>query len=133
MKSRLLIDQLIFSIENSDINQIDKLKIIKVLLAIKIRLIEFSYKDMVRQALHNIKVANNAPAKRGNGRDHDRPSKKHNLIIEFIKNKGGRVNAAELLSLGLAGRSLRRYIKDLCQENKIKIEKSGRNYFYLVV
>ena len=110
MKSRLLIDQLIFSIENSDINQVDKLKIIKVLLAIKIRLIEFSYKDMVRQALHNIKVANNAPAKQGNGRDHAKPSEKYNLIIQFIASKGGRVNAAELLSLGLAGRSLRRYI-----------------------
>lgn len=125
MKSRLLIDRLISSIENSDINQIDRLKIVKVLLAIKIKLIEFSDKD--------IKAANNTPTKQGNGRDLDRPSKKHNLIIQFIKNKGGRVNTAELLSLGLAGRSLRRYIKNLCQENKIKIEKSGRNYFYLVV
>ncbi|MEK7659551.1 MAG: hypothetical protein AAB338_02795 [Patescibacteria group bacterium] len=145
MKSRFIIDRLISSIENSDINQIDKLKIIKVLLAIKIKLIEFSDKDMVRQAHHNIKAVNKVPIKRGNGRpverddssfergrDHTRPSEKHNLIIQFIKNKGGRVNAAELSSLGLAGRSLRRYIKDLCQENKMKIEKSGRNYFYLV-
>ena len=125
MKSRLLINRLISSIENSDINQIDKLKIIKVLLAIKIKLIEFSDKD--------IKAASNSPIKRGNGRDHGQPSKKHNLIIEFIKNKGGRVNAAELLEIGLAGRSLRRYIKNLCRENKVKIEKSGRNYFYLVI
>lgn len=124
MKSGFLIDRLISSIENSDINQIDKLKIVKVLLAIKIKLIEFLGKD--------IEVANNVPTKRGNGRDHDRPLKKHNLIIQFIKNKGGRVNAVELLELGLAGRSLRRYIKDLCQENKIKIEKLGRNYFYLI-
>lgn len=133
MKSGFLIDRLISSIENSNINQIDRLKIIKVLLAIKLKLIEFSDKDMVRQAHYNIKAANKAPVKRGNGRDHARPSEKHDLIIQFIKNKGGRVNAPELSSLGLAGRSLRRYIKDLCQENKIKIEKSGRNYFYLVV
>lgn len=125
MKSGFLIDQLISLIENLDINQIDRLKIVKVLLAIKIRLIEFSDKD--------IKVINNISAKRGNGRNHDKPLKKHNLIIQFIENKGGRVNAAELSSLGLAGRSLRRYIKDLCRENKIKIEKLGRNYFYLVI
>lgn len=124
MESRLLIDRLISSIENSDINQIDKLKIVKVLLAIKIKLIEFSDKDEMATI----------PVKRtGNGPDPARSSQKHNLIIQFIKNKGGRVNAAELLELSLAGRSLRRYIKDLCQENKIKIEKSGRNYFYLVV
>lgn len=124
MKSRFIIDQLISSIENLDINQIDKLKIIKVLLVIKIKLIEFSDKD--------IKVANINPAKLSNGRDYTRSLEKHNLVLQFIKDKGGRVNVVELSSLGLAGRSLRRYIKDLCQNNKIKIEKSGRNYFYLI-
>ena len=125
MKSGFLIDRLISSIENStDINQIDRLKIIKVLLAIKIKLIEFSGKE--------IKAANKVSAKSNNGHDQPRSSKKHNLVLQFIKDKGGRVNAAELLSLGLAGRSLRRYIRDLCQDNKVKIEKSGRNYFYLI-
>ena len=126
MKSGFLIDRLISSIENStDINQIDRLKIIKVLLAIKIKLIEFSNSGL--------KLANNGPIKKTNGRPRPGSSKKHNLILQFIKNKGGRVNAAELSSLGLAGRSLRRYIKDLYQDNKIKIEKLGRNYFYLTV
>jgi len=125
MKSRLLIDRLISSIENSDINQIDRLKIIKVLLVIKIKLIEFSNSGF--------KLANNGPIKKTNGRPRLDSSKKYNLVLQFIRNKGGRVNSADLLSLGLAGRSLRRYIKNLCRENKVKIEKSGRNYFYLVV
>lgn len=128
MKSKFLIDQLISSIEKSGINQIDKLKIIKVLLAIKIRLIEFLDEDIVANKIPT-KQGNGHPAERG--RNQARSSEKHNLVLRFIKNKGGRVNAAELSSLGLAGRSLRRYIKDLCRENKIKIEKSGRNYFYL--
>ncbi|MBI4117178.1 MAG: hypothetical protein HY451_00585 [Parcubacteria group bacterium] len=140
MESGLLIDRLISSIENStDINQIDKLKIVKVLLAIKIKLIEFSDKDMFRP----IKTADKpphsymssggkVPAKSNNGHDRARSSGKHNLVLRFIKDKGGRVNAMQLLELGLAGRSLRRYIKVLCRENKIKIEKSGRNYFYLI-
>ncbi|MEK7537169.1 MAG: hypothetical protein AAB584_01880 [Patescibacteria group bacterium] len=129
MKSRFLIDQLISSIENSDINQIDKLKIVKVLLAIKVKLIEFSDKFSDKDT----KTAS-ILSKQGNGRPAKRTkTPKHNLVLQFIKDKGGRVNAVELLSLGIAGRSLRRYIKDLSQQNRVKIEKSGRNFFYLVV
>ncbi len=106
------INQLISLIENSNIAEIDKFKILKVLLTIKLRLIEF------KESIH--------------GRKND-SSKKYEIILGFIQSRGGRVNSAELASLGISGRSLRRYIKDLRGLNKLKIEKSGRNYFYSVV
>ena len=113
------ISQFILSVENSSIQEIDKLKIIKVLFAIKLKLIELLEKELkivAKSSEESIKL-----------------SDKQDLIIQFIKDKSGPVSTNELLSLGIAGRSLRRYIKSLIDGKKIKIEKSGRNYFYLLV
>lgn len=120
------ISQLISSVENSSIQKTDKLKIIKVLLTVKLKLIEFLKKELKieAKAAHQISMASiNESVK---------ISDKQDLIIQFIKGKNGPVSAAELLSLGIAGRSLRRYIKSLVENRKIKIQKFGRNYFYLL-
>lgn len=112
------IDSLIFSIENSNIQKIDRLKIIKVLISIKIRLIEF------------LRGEENIQVKEGNGRDYYNSSEKQEIIINFIKEKGGRVDLFELSKLGIAGRSLRRYLRSLSNNRKIKIQKDGRRHFY---
>lgn len=113
------INQLISSIEDSSIQKADKLKIIKVLLTVKLKLIELLGKELKTDVA-------------GNGESSAKISDKHELIIQFIKNNSGRVSAAKLLDLGIAGRSLRRYLENLKNESKIKIEKSGRNYFYSI-
>jgi len=121
------ISQLILSVEDSSIQKIDKLKLIKVLFAIKLKLIEFLEKELKIEA----KVIYRASVAR-NTNNNIQMLNKYDLIMQFIKNNSGRVSAAELLSLGITGRSLRRYIKNLIDGRKIKIEKSGRNYFYLL-
>ena len=119
------ISQLIFLVENSSVQKTDKLKIIKVLFVIKLKLIELLEKELKMETgiIYRASVARNINESIG-------ISDKHDLIIQFIKSKSGSVSATELLSLGIAGRSLRRYIKNLIDGRKIKIEKSGRNYFY---
>ncbi len=118
------IDNLIFSIENSDIDKIDKLKVVKVLVSIKLRLIEFLSKNggWPRSSL-------NSSVKKANGQNHS-SSEKQGLILEFIKGKGGPVDLLELSKLGIAGRSLRRYLRSLAANQKIRIKKSGRRKFY---
>ena len=122
------IGQLILSVENSNIQKTDKLKIIKVLFVIKLKLIELLEKELRMEAklIYRASVARNI-------NESIKTSGKHDLIIQFIKNKSGRASATELLNLGIAGRSLRRYIKNLIDGRKIKIEKSGRNYFYSII
>lgn len=117
-KAGNLIDRLISLIENSEINQTDKLKIIKVLLSVKLKLVEL-LKNEIRAVIGGDQSAENAA--------------KQELILEFIKQNRGRVSRDSLLGLGIAGRSLRRYLKNLKDQNKIKIEKTGRNYFYLLI
>ncbi len=121
------ISQLISLVENSSIQKADKLKIIKVLLAIKLKLIELLGKEIKTEAkvMHMASVAkhNERPPKESN---------KYELILQFIKNKSGKVSYPELSDLGIAGRSLRRYLKNLYDDNKIKIEKSGRQHFYSI-
>ena len=113
------ISQLILSVEDSSIQKIDKLKLIKVLFAIKLKLIEFLEKELKIEA----KVIYRASVAR-NTNNNIQMLNKYDLIMQFIKNNSGRVSAAELLSLGITGRSLRRYIKNLIDGRKIKIEKS---------
>lgn len=120
------ISSLILLVENSRIEKISKFKIVKVLLAVKLKLFELLKKEIELEAKTNDAAE---AANRGIGGD----LKKHELILQFIKNNGGRVDTVKLLTLGIASRSLRRYIKNLRDENKIKIEKSGRNLFYLMV
>ena len=119
------ISQLIFLVENSSVQKTDKLKIIKVLFVIKLKLIELLEKELKMETgiIYRASVARNINESIG-------ISDKHDLIIQFIKSKSGSVSPTELLSLGIASRSLRRYIKNLIDGRKIKIEKSGRNYFY---
>lgn len=146
------ISQLILSVENSSIQKTDKLKLVKVLFAIKLKLIELLEKELkmeakliyrasphakrVYETLSQISEANThygVVASVAKSSDESiKVSDKQDLIIQFIKDNRGRVNAVDLLSLGIAGRSLRRYIKNLIDRRKIKIEKSGRNYFYLL-
>lgn len=111
-----LIDRLIFLVENSEIGQADKLKIIKVLLSVKLRLVELL--PPLKKQAEQTKVQNKI---------------KQEIILQFIKQHSGRASHDTLLNLGIAGRSLRRYLKNLKDQNKIKIEKAGRNYFYLLI
>ena len=121
------INRLILLVESSRIEKINRLKIIKVLLAVKLKLFELLEKEK------EIETKINHPAKASGNGGIARNSKKHELILQFIKNNGGRVDSVQLSGLGIASRSLRRYIKNLRDENKIKIERSGRNLFYLMV
>ena len=127
------INQLISSIEDSSIQKADKLKIIKVLLAVKLKLIELLGKEIRTEArvMHLASVAKSDMA--GNGGNSGKISDKHELIVQFIKNNSGRVSAAQLLDIGIAGRSLRRYIKGLSASGKILVEKKGREHFYTLV
>ena len=127
------INQLISSIEDSSIQKADKLKIIKVLLAVKLKLIELLGKELKAEArvMHLASVAKNEMA--GNGSDRAKVSDKHELIIQFIKQNNGRVSAVQLLDIGIAGRSLRRYIRNLSASGKILVEKKGREHFYSVI
>ena len=127
------ISQLISSVEYSSIQKTDKLKIIKVLLAIKLKLIWLLEKDLKKEAkmVYQASVAKSDMA--DNGRNNSKISDKHELILQFIKNKSGKVSYPELSDLGIAGRSLRRYIKNLSVSGKISVEKKGREYFYTLV
>lgn len=117
-RAGVLIDRLIFLVENSKINQADKLKLIKVLLSVKLKLVELLKKE-IRPAIGAGQSTENAA--------------KQELILQFIRQNSGRVSHGTLLNLGISGRSLRRYLKNLKDRNKIRIEKSGRNYFYLLI
>lgn len=127
------ISQLISSVEDSKIQKTDKLKIIKVLLAVKLKLIELLESDLKMEAkvAYRVSVAKSDVAK--NILDSAKISEKHELIIQFIKKNSGRVSAAKLLDLGIAGRTLRRYIKNLSASGKISVEKKGREHFYTVI
>ena len=124
------ISQLVSSVESSEIQKNDKLKIVKVLLVIKLKLIEFLENDLKKEAkmMYQASVAKSDVA--GDAGDGSKISNKHELIIQFIKQNSGRVSAAKLLDLGIAGRTLRRYIKNLSASGKISVEKKGREHFY---
>jgi len=123
------ISRLIFSVESSRIDKISKLKITKVLLALKLSILEL-LKSEIRSEGKAIDAARiKAPGNGHGGRD----IRKHELILEFIKNNGGKVSLGQLSGLGIAGRSLRRYMNYLRNQNKIRIERAGRNLFYLMV
>lgn len=107
------IDRLVFLIEKSGLEETDKLKIIKVFLSAKLKLLE---------------LLKNAAGKEGAA-----APRKQESILQFIRQSGGRVSKPQLLGLGISGRSLRRHLKMLRQGNKIRVEKSGRNLFYLVL
>ena len=119
---------MISSIESSGIQKTDKLKIVKVLLVIKLKLIELLAKELKIEAkvMHLVSVAKHTERS-------PKKSDKHELILQFIKNKSGKVSYPELSDLGIAGRSLRRYIKNLSVSGKISVEKKGREYFYTLV
>ncbi len=143
--SRVLkeISQLISSVENSGLLKNDKLKIVKVLLTIKLNLIEL-LKDELKKEARVTHLASPERSREGperafasygasvakNGGQDDKFLKKHDLIIQFIKQNSGRVSAAKLLDLGIAGRTLRRYIKELSASGKVLVEKKGRQHFY---
>ncbi len=117
------INQLLYFVEISNIKAIDKLKILKVLLSIKLNLMELLSFEQKEER-------KGEPRPNRELRNH--VTQKHHLILKFIEDKGGRVSAAELNNVGLAGRSLRRYIKDLRNSGKLIVEKKGREHFYLL-
>ena len=120
------INRLISLIGDSTIQETDKLKIMKVLLVVKLKLIELLGKEISSEAkvIHIASMASH---------ESKYLPDKQELILEFIKNKNGRVGLVDLLGLGIAGRSLRRYLKRLKDNKKIRIEKRGRENFYTVI
>lgn len=156
MKSSEIIKEIsrfISLVENSNIQKSDKLKIVKVLLVIKLKLIELLKEElkkevrvMYRASPHtkrgqtalggqldevNPRYGVGASVAKNNGQD-AKLLKKHDLIIQFIKQHSGRVSATKLLELNIAGRTLRRYIKNLSDSGKVSIEKKGREHFYFL-
>lgn len=147
-------NELISSVENSGIQKSDKLKIVKVLLVIKLKLIELLKEELKKEAGVMYRASPNtkreqvafggqvgevsprygvgAGAAKNNGQD-TKLLKKHALIIQFIKQHSGRVSATKLLELNIAGRTLRRYIKNLSDSGKVSVEKKGREHFYTVI
>lgn len=154
------ISRLISLIEDSNIEKINKLKIIKVLLSVKLKLIELLGKEITAEAkimyvagpernregpsrteqdAEHVRGFVRGPQRTSvsygaglarNGGESTRTAEKYELILQFIKQNSGRVSAAQLLGLGIAGRSLRRYVKNLCVSGKISVEKKGREHFY---
>lgn len=127
------INRLISLVSDSSIQEIDKLKIIKVLLAIKLRVMELLDKEITSEAkiFHVASTAGHSVNRRK--RKDSGSSDKQGLILEFIRNKSSQVGLAELSELGIAGRSLRRYLKNLKDGKRVKIEKRGRENFYSVI
>ena len=56
---------------------------------------------------------------------------KERSVLKFIGEKGGQVRMADFSALGISGRSLRRYLKDLRKQGLIEVEKRGREHFYI--
>jgi len=114
----------IFSlIEKSNLKLLDKLLFTKNLLELRLEILKI-FKEFKPKG-NNSRVYKNYYS-----REID---EKQELLLSFIKTKGGRVGVSDLSSLGIPGRTLRRYLKKLRDENKIKVEKFGRNYFYKLV
>lgn len=140
------LNELISSVENSNIQKNDKLKILKVLLVIKLKLFELLKEEFKKEA-REIYWASPERSREGpqgisasyrasvakNGGQNNKPFKKQNMIIQFIKHNSGLVSATKLLELRIAGRTLRRYIKNLSDSGKISVEKKGRQHFYAVI
>lgn len=122
------INQLITILENLNIQKTDRLKILKVLLAIKLRLIEF----LIEVGKDRPKIDTNAFPKPARV-EREQTQEKLEIVLSFIKNNGGKVSSGQLISLGIAGRSLRRYIKNLRDSGKILIDKKGREHFYTII
>lgn len=102
-------------------------KTIKLLLELKLVFLRF---------LAESKAAKLAIQKRETDRrigKMEKTEEKEGLILKFIEKKGGRVGMDDLVTLGISGRSLRRYLKDLRKRGLITIEKRGREHFYILV
>ena len=121
------ITQLVSLVESSDIQLIEKLKILKVLLTLKIKLIELLPLEPARARVSKNRSLDFVPRQRNDTLE------KHELLLKFIREKGGRASSAELAGLGLAARSLRRYLRNLASAGKISLEKKGRGHFYSLI
>mgnify|MGYP001568660968 FL=1 len=94
-----------------------KLRFIRLLLALKLDFLGFlAKKEVVRPT-----------GKR------EKTKEKERLILKFIEEKGGRAGMEDLAILGISGRSLRRYLKNLSKQGLITLEKRGREHFYLLL
>ena len=94
-----------------------KLRFIRLLLALKLDFLGFlAKKEIVRPT-----------GKR------EKTKEKERLILKFIEEKGGRAGMEDLAILGISGRSLRRYLKNLSKQGLITLEKRGREHFYLLL
>lgn len=121
------IGELISLIENSNVRTEDKLKILKVLLILKIKLIDLL--PLAARSDKNGKSGiSNSPL-----RQRENTLEKQALIVNFLKEKGGRAGSTEFINLGMAGRSLRRYLKNLRDTGKLSLDKKGREHFYNLI
>ena len=94
-----------------------KLRFIRLLLALKLDFLGFlAKKEVIRPT-----------GKR------EKTKEKERLILKFIEEKGGRAGMEDLAILGISGRSLRRYLKNLSKQGLITLEKRGREHFYLLL
>ena len=94
-----------------------KLRFIRLLLALKLDFLGFlAKKEVIRPT-----------GKR------EKTKEKERLILKFIEEKGGRAGMEDLAILGISGRSLRRYLKNLSKQGLIALEKRGREHFYLLL
>src|SRR3989344_4539033 len=93
------ITQLISLIENSNIQLTEKLKILKVLLTLKVKLIELLPFEPARAGVSKARPLDFSPRQRNSTLE------KQESLLKFIREKGGRASSAELAGLGLAGRS----------------------------
>lgn len=107
-------------IERLNIKKVNKLILFKHLLELKLKILT---------ALEKKEPKARSVKRKGNS---FKISSKYELILNFIKSKGDKVGTEDLKNLKLPGRTLRRYLKKLKDENKILVEKIGRKYFYKI-
>lgn len=112
------IDQLIdLAATNPKIEKMAKLMIIRLLLGLKLDFLRF----MAERKKKIVRLAGKREKTEG----------KEKLILKFIEEKGGRAGLDDLATLGISGRSLRRYLKNLRKQGLILLEKQGREHFYI--
>ena len=99
-----------------------KLKTIKLLLELKLDFLRFLAETKKRSPL---------PARPTGKRE--KTEGKEKMILKLIDGKGGRAGMDDFAALGISGRSLRRYLKDLRKQGLIEVEKQGREHFYKLV
>lgn len=121
------IDKIIDLVESSNLNKLFKYFFLRDLLSLKLLILDLKkeyYKNNKNSPL--IKLEKKVKNYKKNS-----PKLKENKILDLIKAKR-KIEFREIMGfLQIPERTLRRYIRNLKYQQKIKLKKIGRKYFYI--